>query len=576
VGFFLNKLPGVEKKVFFYYTENMYNKLKRLLSAFLFVLFIAACQSSPEREQERAEEPESRDFAEVRPQIRNLDELTVVFSKHDIELDFRKSYFASEAQIFTAIYEGLFSYHPLTLEPVPALAERWEVSEDKKQWTFTIRQNARFWNGDPVRAEDFRAAWLSLLEPGRESPYSGLFDIIEGARDYRNGIENDPEKVGISAPSAVTLTVRLNSPASFFPAMLCHHSFSPIHSSMKDKVSWSPSGGASDWTPPVSNGPFRIVSMNDESIVMQKNYLYWDQLRVALNKVTVKFTETADDASHLWNSGEARWISGDVNVDALTDRSGIQVNVMFATHYYFFRCADKPWNDYRIRRAMTLVLPWDEIRSGHFLPAQTLIFPIAGYPAIKGISGTDYDEAQRLMAEAGYPNGSLMPELVIRLTPSRDAVRIGSLMANAWKEILGINVRVEVIPYERYFHSMKESGYIIGSSTWIGDFADPYTFLQMWRRDSNLNDARLDDEDFEALIDRSMIEEGRDRLATLAEAEKMLLDRGVVLPISYSPALNIVDTGELDGWYPNALDIHPFKYFSFKAYRPLPGVVMAR
>jgi len=565
----------------------MYIKLKRFLFAVLFVSLIAACQSSPGREQvpvkpelagelEQTEETESAEFAQTRPQPRDLDEITVVFSKHDMELDFRRSYMASEAQIFTAIYEGLFSYHPLTLEPVPALAQRWEVSPDKKQWTFTIRQNARFWNGDPVRAQDFRAAWLSLLEPGRDSPYSGLFDIIEGARDYRNGVERDPDKVGISAPSPSTLVVKLNSPASFFPAMLCHHSFSPIHPSMTDKVSWSPSGGNSAWTPPVSNGPFRIVSMNDEIIVMQKNNFYWDQQRVALNKITVKFTETADEASHLWNSGEARWISGDVNIDALTDRSGIQVNVMFATHYYFIRCADAPWNDYRIRRAMALVLPWNEIRSGHFLPAQTLIFPIAGYPAVKGITETDYDEAKRLMAGAGYQNGSMMPELVIRLTPSHDAVRIGALMAAAWKEILGINVRVEVIPFERYFLAMKESGYIIGSSTWIGDFADPYAFLQMWRRDSNLNDSRLDDEDFEALIDRSMIEEGEVRLATLAEAEKMLLDRGVVFPISYSPALNIVDTGELDGWYPNAMDIHPFKYFLFKAYRPLPGVAIAR
>jgi len=575
----------------------MYIKLKRFLFTVLFVALIGACTSTTkldssleteevppavtelekEPELEQAEDSESTDFARMRPQLRDLGELTVAFSKSEVELDFRKSYFASEAQIFTAVYEGLFSYHPQTLEPVAALAERWEVSADKKQWTFTIRRGARFWNGDPVRAEDFRAAWLSLLEPGRDSPYSSLFDIIEGARDYRNGIERDPGKVGIIASSSQTLIVKLNSPASFFPAMLCHHSFSPIHPSMIDKVSWSPSGRNSNWTPPVSNGPFRIVSMDDESIVMQKNEFYWDQSRVALNKITVKFTETADEASRLWNSGEARWISGDVNLDALTDRSGIQLNVMFATHYYFIRCADAPWNDYRIRRAMILVLPWEEIRSGYFLPAQTLIFPISGYPAVEGISETDYDEAKSLMAQAGYENGSQMPELVIRLTPSSDAMRIGSLMANAWKEILGINVRVEVIQsFERYSLSLKQSGYVIGSSTWIGDFADPYTFLQMYRRDSNLNDARLDDEDFEALIDRSMIEEGEVRLATLAEAEKILLDRGVVLPISYSPALNIVDTNEIDGWYTNALDLHPFKYLSFKAYRPLPGVVMAR
>ncbi|MDR2482292.1 MAG: peptide ABC transporter substrate-binding protein, partial [Treponema sp.] len=114
--------------------------------------------------------------------------------------------------------------------------------------------------------------------------------------------------------------------------------------------------------------------------------------------------------------------------------------------------------------------------------------------------------------------------------------------------------------------------YAVGFSTWIGDFADPYTFLQMWRRDSNLNDAGYNDADYEKLLEKSMGEEGNQRWGTLAEAEKLLLSRGAVLPISYSPALNIVDTGELDGWFPNVLDIHPFKYLSFKAYRPLPGV----
>jgi len=548
--------------------------LKKFGFLFLCALLIFSCQSSSVGEQ--AEGAKEQSFAEARPGVRDRDELTVAFSKHDVELDFRKSFLASEAQLFTAIYEGLFSYHPFTLEPVPALAERWELSEDKRQWTFTIRRNARFWNGDELTAEDFRASWISLLDPKRDSPYSSLFDIIEGARDFRNGIEKDPANVGISAPDSRTLVVKLNSPASFFPAMLCHHSFSPIHRSLVDKNLWAPGPRRANWTPPVSNGPFRISTMNEDSIVLLRNDQYWDNRRVSFKKITIKYTDTADEASSLWNSGEARWIAGDVNVETLTDRSGIQVNVMFATHYYFIRSADKPWNDHRLRRAMILVLPWEEIRAAHYLPAETLIFPITGYPKVNGITEADYEEAEKLMAQAGFSGGAGVPELVIRLPPSREAARIGAIMAGAWKDKLKLNVRVEIIPYERYFQSMKEDGYIIGSSTWIGDFADPYTFLQMWRRDSNLNDARYDDADYEALIERSMTEEGNVRLATLAEAEKLLLDRGTVLPVSYSPALNIVDINEVDGWFPNALDIHPFKYLSFKSFRPLPGVAMAK
>jgi len=552
---------------------------KRFFFVFCAIFVVLACKSTPEQEKEKEQEnvavqPDALYFAETRPTVQDKKELTVVFSKGEIELDFRKSYLAGEAQLFTAIYEGLFSYHPLTLEPVPALAEKWNLSEDKKQWTFTIRQNARFKNGDPLRAEDFRASWLSLLEPGRGSPYSSLFDIIEGAYEYRTGVEKNPGKVGIYATDAKTLTVKLNSPAAFFPSMLCHHSFSPIHPSMINKYFWSPGKAAAAWKPPVSNGPFFIDTMNDNSIVLLKNEQYWDAKHVSLNKIILNFTETADEASYLWNSGEARWISGNVNIDTLTDRSGIQFNIMFATHYYYIRCNDAPWNDSRIRRAMTLVLPWDEIRGAYALPAKTLIFPIAGYPLLDGIYKTNYEEAKQLIAQAGFAGGKGMPEIVIRLTPSHEAARVGSIMAGAWIENLGLKARVEVVPYERYFQSMKESGYVIGSSTWIGDFADPYTFLQMWRRDSNLNDARHYDADYEALIERSMIEEGEVRFATLAEAEKLLLERGVVLPISYSPALNIVDTGELDGWFKNALDIHPFKYLTFKTYRPLPGVAM--
>jgi peptide/nickel transport system substrate-binding protein/oligopeptide transport system substrate-binding protein len=517
---------------------------------------------------EEKSSPEGPDFAETRPRQILRDELTAVFSRGNVELDFRKSYLASEAQLFTALYEGLFSYHPFTMEPVPAMASKWDISEDKKKWTFTLRDDAKYWNGDPVRAEDFRSAWISLLKPGEDSPYSSLFDIIEGARDYRTGKISDSRRIGILALNDRTLEVRLNSPSSFFPSMLCHHSFSPIHPSMLNAADWSAK-------PPVSNGPFYIQEQDEGRMILVKNDFYWDSRRVSLNRIILKFTGTGEESAALWNSGEARWISGDVNLDSLTDRSGIVVNAMFATHYYYIRSAEKPWNDFRVRQALSLSLPWDQIREGHYLPAKTLIFPIPGYPEIEGLDTTDTERAKQLLEDAGYPKGVGLPDLVIRLTPSMEAGRIGGLMAAAWME-LGIPVKIDVVPYGRYFQSMKQDDYGVGSSTWIGDFADPYTFLQMWRQDSNLNDADYNDTDYESLMDKSMTEEGEQRWKTLAEAEKLLLSRGTVLPIYYSPALNVVDTDELDGWFPNALNIHPFKYLAFKSLRPLPGVALIK
>ncbi|GHT76632.1 hypothetical protein FACS1894124_8570 [Spirochaetia bacterium] len=373
--------------------------------------------------------------------------------------------------------------------------------------------------------------------------------------------------MGIEAPDDRTLIVKLNAPAAFFPSMLCHHSFGPIHPSMVKNGNWSA-------VPPVSNGPFYIADRREGVLTLAKNPYYWDAASVSLNKLTYRYTQDTDAATAFWNSGKARWVSGGVNFDTLTDRSGIMVNAIFATHYYFIRSAKTPWNDHRVRKALTLALPWDQIRDGIYLPATTLIYPIPGYPEVGGLETTDIAQARSLLTEAGYGGGKGLPELVIRLTPSQEAARIGGLMATAWKQDLGVPVKIEVVPYGQYFQSLKRNDYEVGFSTWIGDFADPYTFLQMWRRDSNLNDAGLNDSDYETLMEKSMAEEGEQRWRTLADAEKLLLDRGTVLPISHSSALNIVNMEEIDGWFPNALDIHPFKYLSFKAYRPLPGVAV--
>ncbi|GMO17496.1 MAG: peptide ABC transporter substrate-binding protein [Termitinemataceae bacterium] len=508
-------------------------------------------------------------YAEARPNIADRNSLTVSFYMNEIELDIRKSFLATEAQVFTALFEGLFTYHPLTMEPMPAAIEKWKLSDDKKTWTFTLKENLRYWNGDALGSEDFREAWLSVIDPSGEAPYSSLFDIIEGARDYRLGKTTEVSGVGIETPDKRTLVVRLTSPAAFFPSMLCHHSFSPIHPSMLKRAKWNSA-------PIISNGPFYIFEQSANKLVLARNDLYWDAENVKLKQIVIKFSENGEAAAALWNSGEARWISGEVNFEVIKDRSGIEVNPIFATHYYYIRSAHEPWSNHKVRRALALALPWQEIRSGYYLPAKTLIYPISGYPEVSGISAADVKEARRLLTEAGFEGGAGMPMLVLRISPGRESERIGKLMSNAWTDALGIKVKTEVVPFPKYFDSLKQDNYDVGFSTWIGDFADPYTFLQMWRRDSNLNDARYNDSDYEQLLERSMSEDGEERFKTLSKAEKLLLERGTVLPISYSYAVNIIDMAELEGWFRNILDIHPFKYLSYKNPEPLPGVVLLR
>jgi peptide/nickel transport system substrate-binding protein/oligopeptide transport system substrate-binding protein len=163
---------------------------------------------------------------------------------------------------------------------------------------------------------------------------------------------------------------------------------------------------------------------------------------------------------------------------------------------------------------------------------------------------------------------------------SDDAKRVADLMKEAWEKLPELSVEIKSVPAASYFDAVrsgaKEGGWTLASTSWIGDFADPLAFLQMWSVDSNLNDAALNDPDYDKLLDDAAQKSDDERLAALAAAETKLLSGAAVLPLYHSLAANVVDTDYIDGWYSNALDIHPFKYLAFGERRIRANVAMLR
>ncbi|MBA7589942.1 hypothetical protein ES708_32041 [subsurface metagenome] len=147
-------------------------------------------------------------------------------------------------------------------------------------------------------------------------------------------------------------------------------------------------------------------------------------------------------------------------------------------------------------------------------------------------------------------------------------------MAAAWRENTAAEIEIKSYEYEKYLLEVKKNDYQLGSVTWIGDYADPLTFLQMWVKGSNLNDARFSDSEYEEIIDQSMGEHSAARYKKLAQAEELLLNKAVVFPINHAPAFNLINLENIGGWYPNVLNIHPFKYIYFKEKSLPPGVVL--
>jgi peptide/nickel transport system substrate-binding protein/oligopeptide transport system substrate-binding protein len=504
-------------------------------------------------------------FSQAEPPAR---EIVVALGSEEISLSPLNAFDSSEAQLFTALYEGLVSYNPSTLDPVPAAARSWQISGDGKTYTFTLREDARFWNGDALTAEDFRSGWLKFLDPAVKAEYSFLYDIIKGARDYRMGLSLDPESVGIKVLSPYRLQVTLEEPATHFLRVLCHHSFVPLHSSLLDKEDW-------DSLPSiVNNGPYRIAERGEGFMRLEKNALYWDAKNVKTDSLRIVFLDDADEAARLFNDYEVHWVTSGANLEKILYRDTIIVNPLFATSYFYFANGGGPWNNEKLRRALALLVPWEEVRSTafQFLPAKTLVPPIPRYPAPETITENNREEALRLLADCGFPEGRGLPPVVFKLPEGIEIKRLASVMAAAWKEV-GIVSRLKTYPFAQYYESLKENDYALGSMTWIADFADPLAFLQMWTSASNLNEGKYSDSVYDGLIKKSMSESGEERYKTLSEAESVLLRTAQVLPVGHNPAVNIIDLQFIDGWYQNLLDIHPFKYLALAPYRPLRGVV---
>lgn len=499
-----------------------------------------------------------------------LNEFVIAFVGDSHELNPIYSITSTEAQIYQGVYEGLVSYAPRTLEPEPAIAERWEISDDGLTYTFYLRRNARYSNGDRVTAQHFRDTWLRTIAPETDSAYNFLFDVIDGVREYRNSDDPDPSRVGIQAVNNTTLRVHLRNPASHFIRVLAHHSFVAVHPSLLDVRDWSRVDSI-----PV-NGPYQFVSREEDQWIIERNPRYWDRDNVGIDRIRFLFTDAeVDEVTERFNRGFIDWVTGGMTLGDVQFEDTIVINPLFATTYYFIRSDREPFSDPDVRRALALLLPWSEIRDPEilFTPASTLVPSIPRYPTVVGLTAQDRDEAMALLAGAGFPQGRGLPEIIVHIPDGLETARVAAIMKESWESALDVQVTVLSTVYNDYFDALDRSRFTVGTVSWIGDFADPLTFLQMWISESNINDAGYANPEYDELVDRAMAETSNERFEIMAEAEAMLLQSGTVLPVSHIPSVNLIDRDAVDGWHPNPLDMHPLKVLQFSGTEPIPGVI---
>ena len=480
---------------------------------------------------------------------------TILIPEQPLNLDIHTATYSSEAQILDSLYEGLFSYAPKTLDPLPAIAENYKISRDKKRWTFTLRENLSFSNGEKITAYTVRDSWLSLLKTPN-APYASMLDCIKGALAYREGT-GKAENVAITVRNEKTLVVTLVNPTAHFAKLLCHHAFA---------VCALTQSGETDRT--VFSGAFTIKEQSENSLILEKNKNYWDAKNVHLPQITLKMSNNLKENSWQYNDGSVDWISGMVDTGALLNKSTIRISAIFGTEYLFFSCKNKPWNDADFRNALLTAVPWDLLRNTGLVQATTFIYPLAGYTGVNGITDYSPEDAEEMMADARKKLGIPQDEkLTITFGISSMSERQKSqaeILRNAWEK-LGVELKVQTTPDDRYIDSIPGWNADLFSYSWIGDFADPIAFLELFKGNSTLNPSHWKNEEFDELIRKANeATDNGEHYKLLAQAEQLLLDSGEVLPITHSISLHAVNLLQVGGWYTNALDIHPYKYLYFK------------
>lgn len=470
-------------------------------------------------------------------------ELVILQGEFPYNLDPHQATYASEAQILTGLYEGLFSYHPYTLEPVPAIAESYKISRNKKIWTFTIRESVTYSDGTPITAEDVKRSWLTVMSPEVAGPFASLLDCIEGAEAYRTG-KGAAEDVGISI-NGNKLVVTLTTPTEHFPKILCHHAFSVV----PEKKG-------------VYSGPFTLTSQTSAEILLTKNEKYWDASNVALPSIKIVLSDDTEENTFQFNLGAYDWAMDTISGNRIYESQTINLAAEFGTEFLFFMTDKAPWNNPDIREALLLAAPWDELRKDYYIKAETLVLPLSGYPSVNGFSDTDVDAAKEIIKKSGLSPEELT--LTYAVTDSSYSMQQAALLADAWAEI-GVTLNIITLPSYIYLESIASTNADLFTYNWIGDFADPITFLELFRSSSSLRETRWESQEYDNLLaESSLITDPQDRYNKLAEAEQLLLDNFVIMPLAHSVSLNYIDTQLIGGWYMNSLDIHPLKNIFIK------------
>ena len=486
-----------------------------------------------------------------------------------------------ESHIVRALFEGLAVKNPITLESEPGVAERWAISEDGRVYTFYINPEAKWSNGEAMTASDYVWSWNRALHPDTGSLYAYMLYPIVNSEAYSKREITDFGKVGVKALDDLTLQVTLNEPTPYFLQLMDHYSTFAVHpetllkhGKMTDRYTpWTRVGNM------VSNGPFTLEEWSlNRRIIVEKSDHYWDRDNVSLNGVYFYPTENLVSEERMFRAEQLHFTQT-VPLDKIPayrerENSPYVQAPYLGTYYYLINTDRPPVDDARVRKALSFALDRDKLTNtvlqNTAIPAYSITPPnTLGYYPPK-LFEYDIEEARRLLAEAGYPNGEGWPGLEIVYNTQEAHRKVAVAIQQMWKEALNIDITISNQEWKVYLNTISQRQFQVARRGWIGDYVDANNFLDLFLTDGGNNNTGYSDPVFDDIIlNRAPKAKSREeRYQLFYEAETMLLEEMPFIPIYTYTSKHLVHPS-VEGIYPNLMDSLNLKYVKLDPERSL-------
>ena len=469
------------------------------------------------------------------------------------------------------LFEGLVNVAP-DGENIPGAAESWDISQDGLTYTFTLRQDARWSNGDPVIADDFVYSLRRSLDPATLSRYTFILNPIVNASEIAAG--NRPgTDLGVRAVDDDTLEIELESVTPYFLGLLTHHAAYPVHPA-------SAEAHGDQYTRPgnlVSNGAYQLEDWVVQSYVkLVRSPYYWDNDKTIIDEV---FFHNTEDKSAEIRRYRANEIDISYNTIARRQLPWIRDNIpdelmiapYLGSYYYSFNITRPPFeDDPDLRRALALAIDREiiseQVLDSGELPAFGWVPPVNGYvgqqmPEASWTQAEREEEARRLYALAGYsPENPLITEIMYNT--EEDHKRVALAVSAMWKQVLGADVSILNQEWKVFLDTRaQKTDTQVFRNGWIGDYNDANTFAELFHSDSGLNHTGWANAEYDELLGLAAAEGNLARRAEyLQQAEVILLEALPIMPIYFYVSTRLIKPW-VGGYVTNIMDQHRTKNF---------------